>query len=179
MRPLNRDQRNINSLSRHSAPDIDGWIQQARQLRFDIHQSQEEAHGVVEQARDGQRLKEEITDAASKIHLLEGELSFNRRLGVTLERLQALQLQLDLIHRAIVEEQLPQAVDLLESFDSEIASTTVSPNSRVVNVFSSRGTHLRNEVIERLNKCWTTYVHVDRDKLSIRIRGTIDGRWML
>ncbi|KAL9126076.1 MAG: hypothetical protein Q9217_004820 [Psora testacea] len=171
--------KNIRSLSAESAPDIDGWITQAKQLRDDISKSHGEAQGIVEQAGYGKSLEEGVADAAGKVRLLESELLFNNSLEVTLERLQALRSQLDQIQRAVVENNLPTAVELIGSVGDDIASLTPSPNSRVAAAFSSNRADLRSDVTQKLTNCWMAYLHIDRDQPSIRIREGLDGSFVL
>ncbi|KAK4697980.1 protein transport protein DSL1/ZW10, partial [Lecanoromycetidae sp. Uapishka_2] len=54
----------IRQNSRNSAPDVDGWISQAKQLRDDIDKSRQIAREIVEQAQHGEVLEEQVNDAA-------------------------------------------------------------------------------------------------------------------
>ena len=168
-------QKNIRRLSVESAPDIDGWISHAKQLRFDLQKSQEKAQDIVEQARHVRSLEEGATDAASKVHLLEGELVFNKSLEGTLERLQALQSLLHQIQQAALWNNLPEAIDLLDHFEPENTPASLPPNSRVASLFLSKGAELRSTITEQLKDCWDSRVHVDKIKRRIRIRGRLDG----
>lgn len=169
-----REQATIRSISRECAPDVDGWISQAKQLRDDVRQSQEQARQIVGEAQQADQLEEEANDAANKVALLDKELAFNQGLATTLDRLQALRHTLDSIQSAILDDQLLHAVDLLRNAKESVASTHVLRTATVAVVFRSRIIDLRKETAEKLISCWDEYINVDTDACCITIRGLSD-----
>ena len=123
----------------------------------------------MEQAQEGERLEEQHNDAASKVHLLNGEVAFNKSLGATLERLQVIQRRLDLIERAGLDDRLPEAVNLLWEVDRDLESISISRATRVAGVLGAKIADLRSHVVEQLTKCWNNYVNVDISTSSIKI----------
>ena len=123
----------------------------------------------MEQAQEGERLEGQYNDAASKVHLLNGEVAFNKSLGATLERLQFIQRKLDLIERAGLDNQLPEAVNMLCEVDRDLESISISRATRVAGVLGAKIADLRSHVVEQLTKCWNTYINVDTSTSSINI----------
>lgn len=166
----------IKKLSKDSAPDTDGWISQAKQLRADIQNSQEISGEIVKQAHHGERLDEQVVDAASKVDLLNEELAFNTSLAATLERLQSLRQTLDLIQRALLDDRPLEAVDLFKGAQNELSSSSFSGTARIAAVLSSKITNLQVEVTESLTRHWKSYFHVDTAGRKIQIGRASDRR---
>lgn len=142
---------------------------------MDIEKSQKIAREIVEQARQGELLDEQVNDAASKVGLLDGEMDFNKSLGATLERLQVTQRTLNLVQRAILDSRLLEAVNLLGQVEGELDSIPVPPSTRVAGVLDAKIADLRNDVVEGLTDCWKAYICVDPVKSSIKISRSLNG----
>ena len=130
----------------------------------------------MEEARQGELLEERVNDAASKVGLLNGEVAFNKSLGATLERIQAVQRTLNLVQRAILEGRLLEAVDLFGQVEGELKSTPVPRSTRVAGVLGARVADSRNDVVEKLRNCWNAYICVDPARASIKITSSLNGR---
>ena len=166
---------NIRRASKESASDIDGWIAQAKQLRVDIQKSQNNAREIVEQARQGERLEEQLDDATKKVDLLNDEIVFRKSLEVTLERLQEIQRTLDLVQRATLDEDLVGAVALLWQVDEGFSSLSAAKSTRISAVLEAKVTDLRSHTKEKLTACWYRHVLIDPTKPAIRILRKIEG----
>lgn len=143
---------------------------------MDILKSQEIARSTVEEARRHERLEEQVSDAANKVRLLDGEVHFNTVLGEILERLQATRGTLNLVQRATSDGRLSEAVNLIMQADEELSSTPVSQNTTVAGVLAAKITELRKDVVERLTCCWQACIHVDMARPSIRIKTGLVGK---
>lgn len=130
----------------------------------------------MEQARQGELLEEQVNDATSKVGLLNGEVAFNKSLGATLERVQAIQRTLDLVQRALLAGRLIEAVDFLRQVEEELDSIAVPRSTRVAGVLNSKVADLRKDVIEKLIDCWKAYICVDSARSSIKITRNLNGR---
>ena len=133
----------------------------------------------MEQARQGEHLEEQLNDAASKVHLLNGEMAFNKNLAATLERLQAMQRTLDLIQRAALDNRLLEAVDLLCQVDGDLESMSISRTTRVAGVLLAKIADLRSHVIEGLTTYWNSYVNADASTSSVKITQRSESESML
>lgn len=159
-----------------SAPDIDGWISQAKQLRLDIQESQEIAREIVEQAGQGELLEDRVNDAASKVGLLNGEVAFTKSLGATLEGVQAIQKTLALVQKAILADRLLEAVDLLGQVEGKLDSIHVPRSTRVAGVLGAKIADLRKDAVEKLTGYWKAYICVDAARSSIKISRSLNRR---
>ena len=100
---------------------------------------------------------------------MNGELAFNESLVGTLERLQAISKTLDLIQRAIIDDQPLEAVELLEDVILRLPSSTFG-TGRVSDVLGSQVADFREETTEKLTEYWNDYIHVDKVASSVVIR---------
>ena len=130
----------------------------------------------MEQARQGEVLEEKVNDATSKVGLLNGELAFSKSLGATLERVQAIQTNLDLVQGAVLAGRFLEAVDIIGQVEGELDSIPVPRNTRVAGVLVAKVADLRTGVIEKLTDCWKAYVCTDSARSSIKISRSLNGR---
>ena len=128
----------------------------------------------MQQARQGEVLDEQVEDATSKVGLLHGELAFNKSLGATLEKIQAIQRTLDVVQTAILAGRLLEGVGLIGQVEEELESISVPRSTRVVGILGARVAHLRNDMIEKLSNCWKAYVSVNPASSSITISRSLD-----
>ena len=159
----------IRELSRISAPDIDGWVSQAKQLRADIDSSQNLAQEIVTLADRSQDLQDQVDDAAGKVDLLKCEVDFNEHLFSTLQQVHDLRHTLDVAQRAALAKELPEAIALLKKADRELSELHGGENTRLAGLIRAKIADLYKTVAETLTDQWDTLIHVDvqRSMLSI------------
>ncbi|MCJ1477975.1 ribosome biogenesis protein ytm1 [Lambiella insularis] len=165
----------IRELSRLSAPDIDGWISQARQLRADIDGSQNLAQEVVALAGDGQRLQAHAEDASGKVELLKGEIAFNEALSSTLQQVHDLRDTLDAAQHAALNNSLPDAIALLKNADRQLSELRGCENTRLAGLVRAKVADLHKLVAENLTEQWNALVHVDTDRSLVSFHKTTEG----
>ncbi len=162
-------------MSRECAPDIDGWISQAKQLRVDIENSKEQSRAIVTQAQDGQKLQDQVNDAASKVRLLQNEVVFNESLATTMERILAVRRTLDHIQEAILGNNLLEAAGLLDQGNAELGSLQECQNSRVAGLLRTRIADLRQGVVMDTRKCWSDLICINAAASTITIKQQLEG----
>ena len=148
---------------------------QAKQLQVDIQRSQEIAREVVDQAQNGQKLEERVEDASSKVDLLHGEIFFNESLGATLERVQIIQRELELVQRATLDNRLEEAVDLITQAHEDLASLSAIRSTKILNILEAKTTDLRSLVREKLTDSWNQQVCVNAAMNSVQVNPKADG----
>lgn len=129
----------------------------------------------MQRGRHGEILEEQVKDASSKIELLNGELAFNKSLTATLERLQALWQTLELVQRAILDDRLLNAVDLLGEADKGIAHVSTSRSTKAAGILASRSADLQSEVVEKLTDSWNDHIRVNLASSTIEIESQAKG----
>ncbi|KAK5167266.1 hypothetical protein LTR04_000036 [Oleoguttula sp. CCFEE 6159] len=159
----------IRSLSREVAPDVDGWIAQAKQLQADIARSTAIAQEIVRQADVGKNLQAHVDDASSKADLLENELAFNETLSTTLAHVQDIYALLEGAQDAAVGRTL-QAVEKLEAADIAIAHLGEFENTRAVGLLRNHASELKAAIIEDANESWNALVYVNPSARHITIK---------
>jgi len=144
-----------------SASDIDGWILQAKQLRGDIEESQQEAKEIVQLSAQGVELKRQTEDAASKVALLKGEVAFNDSLADTLKKIQAVKYVVDSAQAAVLSGQLLESVALLNTAQDQLQQLPRCENARLVDLISAKITELRENTAKTLTESWNALVRID------------------
>ncbi|KZF24728.1 centromere/kinetochore protein Zw10 [Xylona heveae TC161] len=161
--------RDIQVLSREIAPDVDGWISQARQLRNDIDRSEAEAREIVKESENGRPLQGRHKDASSKVDFLKDEVYFSETLVATLQSLQRIQSTLDSVQEATFREDYPQSIELLEDGERQLSQSWASENTFAVELLSNRAVNLRKSLVQQVDQCWEELINVDKIRQSLCI----------
>lgn len=130
------------------APDVDGWIAQAKKLQADIERSKATAREIVAQAQAGKKLQEEADDASSKTGLLEKEVAFSASLFETLERIKAACAILDLAQDAVVHGDIKTALARHKEVDRVIVDLAPMENTRAYSLLYARNRDLRAALVD-------------------------------
>lgn len=146
-------------------------------MRHDIDEVEKSAQEIVRGDEQGKKLQSHVTDAASKVSLLKGELIFNETLVTTLETITHLQKTLDLIETAIQRDSFLDAVALLEKAEEELRNFGVGSDTNVVGLLQAHAKDLRYILVENLSKCWHALLHIDSALPIIFIRNQVPRRW--
>ena len=129
----------------------------------------------MSQAQDGQKLQDQVKDAASKVHLLENEVVFNENLVISMERIFAVRRTLDRIQEAVLGNNLLEATGLLDQGDTQLSSLQDSQNSRVAGLLRTRIADLREDVVANARKCWSDLAGVNAATSTVTIKQQHEG----
>lgn len=169
-------QASIRELSRDTAPDINGWISQAKQLRDDIEASRITAEEIVRQARNGEQLQASVKDAESKVNLLNGEVIFNEMLAETLTQIQTIRHTIISVQEAALSDRLVESVELLENAENELQMLRSRDHARIAEILRAKALDLRTSIIETLTDCWNALIRVDVNSQTITINNEIQRK---
>jgi centromere/kinetochore protein ZW10 len=161
-------------LSRNSAPNLDTWISQAKQLQHDIHESKVTAKHILEEGAKSYALHEKERDAASKADLLRNELDFNETLIGALEQIQIASSLLDKAKNAEAEGELVLAVQELGNAQRVTKELDGLQNSRFGGLLSRRAGQIKEGLATRLSKGWSALITPDHQLRKITIRSIVD-----
>ncbi|KAL8943241.1 MAG: hypothetical protein Q9211_001059 [Gyalolechia sp. 1 TL-2023] len=165
----------IRASSRESAPDIDGWISQAKQLHRDIETAQRTSRDIVLKAeRDGE-LRRSVHDAGSKLRLLEEEVAFNESLAATLEQIRRGRHQTDEIQSLLARGRLSEAVELCVENETELASIQSGRNLRAITVLQRESTEARHDIARALTQKWYDVVQIDDQTSTVSLSQTAES----
>ncbi|KAK7550673.1 hypothetical protein IWX49DRAFT_610787 [Phyllosticta citricarpa] len=164
----------IRTLSRGAAPDVDGWIAQAKQLQADIERSRATAHDIVQQAEAGRTLKANVQDATSKVALLRSELVYNETLEATLVRIKQVSDLLDKAENAAAEHRIINALDSTREAENYIVHMGPYKDTKVVAVLQKRIKQLRAGMAENAMDSWYLLLSVDLSKNRATLKQQVD-----
>lgn len=136
-------------MSRDVAPDVDGWIAQAKKLQTDIERSKATARDIVQQAEAGKKLRSEAEEAANKTGLLEKEVSFNKALVETLSQVRNIRQTLDDCQNAMVQGDLSSALAAIKQVGVDLPSLAAVENTRAYDLISKRDEGLKSALAEQ------------------------------
>jgi len=160
-------QAEIRNVSRSAAPDIDGWISQAKQLQVEIEHSKAVAREIVQQAQAGHCLRDEYHDASNKVALLREEMAFNEDLSETLERISSIKKVLEEAEAALGNGKLLEGIDSLVEAEERITTLEgYQELRRYAAMIQEKASKLRTVVVETVGGCWRDMVLVANNKLT-------------
>ncbi|KAF2435010.1 hypothetical protein EJ08DRAFT_580829 [Tothia fuscella] len=165
----------LRELSRQSAPDIDGWISQAKQLQADIERSKATAREIVQEAEAGKTLNAHVEDATSKVELLRKELDFNVTLADTLEQLQIISGLLDGSQNAASEGDLAESLEKLGNAQKVIDQLDSFENTRFAGLVERRASQLRELLVAKVQEYWHGMVKYSSAERRITILNDMTG----
>ncbi|KAI9845132.1 MAG: hypothetical protein M1838_001860 [Thelocarpon superellum] len=160
----------LGTLGRHSAGDIDEWIQQAKKLQQDIESAKATAQEIVRHAEQGEQLDNQLGDVAGKKRLLDSEVAFNQTLVDALGLIYEIQTTLDQVETMTSTNRLSEAIDLLKICQGRLGQLGTSQNVTVVRMLKERADYLPQVIGESLGRSWDQWVVVDEANQSISIR---------
>ncbi|KAL1304972.1 hypothetical protein AAFC00_003878 [Neodothiora populina] len=128
----------IRQLSRDVAPDVDGWIAQAKKLQADIEHSKATAREIVQQAREGEELRQDADEAGNKAGLLEKEVAYNEELVNTLSKIRSLRSTLDECQDAMINNDLASALAAIKQVDSVLPELAAVDHTRAYDLLQIR-----------------------------------------
>lgn len=164
-------QEEICKLSRETAPDVDGWISQARQLHADIERSRVTAREIVIQHEKGQQFRHQVAEATEKVQHLQDEIALNRTLSETVEEIRSLEHQLASAHEAVNDNQSHRSVELLQALENTLAATPLPPNSHALRILSSKCSDLRSSIGVGLKRQWDSFAQINHSAGQMTVTG--------
>lgn len=162
-------QNDIRRLSRETAPNVDGWISQAKQLHADIESSRAAARKIIEDHEHGRSLQSNVQDASAKVHLLRGEIQFNEALINTLSQVQDLDARFGDVKDSLANDRFLEAISRLDETQSSIKRLGSLKKSRAIGILEERAADMRSYILEDVQRIWNSLVVVDRTKDSVHI----------
>ncbi|KAK3045316.1 hypothetical protein LTS18_014050 [Coniosporium uncinatum] len=162
-----RSNTEIRDVSRSAAPDIDGWITQAKQLQVEIEHSKAVARDIVQQAQAGQNLRAEHHDASNKVALLREEVAFNEHLSEMMERINLIKKVLQEAETALDTGKLLEGIESVVQAHKRIADLEGHQESRrYAAMIQEKASKLRTVAADTARECWRNMVVVADNKLT-------------
>lgn len=169
-------QADIRERSRETAPDVDGWISQAKQLQAEIEESRALAREIVRQSDAGKALDDRVGDASSTVDLLKGEVTFNETLVKTLEHIQRIQQMLNSVQEAALGDRLVDAIVRLEKAQEQIGLLRSFENTTIATLLKGKAAELHKAIVETIEECWNDLIQMDRSTGRISIKNEVQSR---
>ncbi len=169
-------QADIRERSRETAPDVDGWISQAKLLQADIEESRALAREIVRQSDEGNDLEDRVGDASSKVDLLKAEVIFNETLVKTIEQIQRIDQSLNSVQEAALGDRLVDAIEWLRKAQEEIGLLRSFENTTISTILKGKATELNKAITETIEECWNDLIQMDRSTGRISIKHEVQSK---
>ncbi|KAL8731350.1 MAG: hypothetical protein Q9166_003442 [cf. Caloplaca sp. 2 TL-2023] len=144
----------IRTSSKDSAPDIDRWISQAKQLRGDIEKVHTSSNDILIKARRNDELQQNFHDAESKLHLLEEEVAFNRDLAATLDKVLKIRRETSQIQDLVNHGELVEAIEFMVNIGKELGEIESSRSITGIAILRLENKDLRRDIVDALSRRW-------------------------
>ncbi|KAI7346424.1 hypothetical protein KC354_g14272 [Hortaea werneckii] len=159
--------KDIRSLSKGTAPDIDDWISKAKTLQQDILRSRDTARQIVAEHEAGRELKAKVQDKATQVRLLEKEVAFEDTLGGTLEHIRYANGVLQSVQNEAVGGDLTKALSKLETAQESIDGLESVKETKAFGLLQGRAKHLRDGLKETATAKWNEAIAIKDRKVTI------------
>ncbi|SMY26046.1 unnamed protein product [Zymoseptoria tritici ST99CH_1A5] len=150
----------LSALSRESAPDIDTWIQRAKELQADILRSRETARQIVEEAELGESVRKELREKEEKVKFLEREVKFNESLARRLEGVGAVKSLVAEGRQNVVDGQFESALESLAQAEEGLGDIGTDETG-VGGLLGGKVEGLRSMLKEAVREKWNRTVVID------------------
>lgn len=134
---------------------------QAKQLRNDIHVSQQASQQIAKRAADNDHLRGKVRDASGKAGLLREEVAFTDTLVRVYERVGGIRRSLDIVQEHLVRDECFQAIGWLSTAENELRALSSDSNSQINGVFRKKLSRLQEEVKVRVLELWKSMIYFD------------------
>ena len=159
-------------ISRDVAPDVDGWITQARQLQDDIAISRRTAREIVQQAEEAARLKETYTDYQHKVSLLTNEVEYTLKLKSLLGAVAHATQVLNQAKEDAIAGRFAQSLDSLSSVEGELQELRPYASSSAIELIGKGIKDQHQVILSEASKAWHESLYINTEEASIRINLT-------
>lgn len=171
-----RIQAEVRQISREVAPDVDGWIHQAKQLQADIEKSKATAREIVQQAEQARLLRQKREEVGKKSSLLDQEVNFTRKLENVLGNIQKVTKTLGDGHSEMIQGRLETALNKFLSVQALLAELRPLEQTTVVELLLQRTEKLRSSLGEEIQRQWDASICVDRVNSKVVFRQLSEDR---
>ena len=152
------------------APDIDGWIAQAERLQHDIQECQAISRSIIAQAEEGEPLRNQVHDAASKTGLLREEVLFNESLVASLEIIRHIQQRVREVRLDLEEGRCSQAVEGYVEAGQQLARFAATSHARVGAILQNQLAEVGQDVKEAARQLWVAHFRINVEDHTFEIR---------
>lgn len=160
----------VKRISQEVAPDVDGWIAQAKRLQVDIEQSKAVAREIVQQAEAAGSLRQQHQELAQKCILLEGEVTYTKRLENALGNIRSATNALGQGRQAAAHGDIEGALDRVRNVMGVLVELRSLENTTVIELISQRMDQLRANLIEDVTRQWDLAIYIDSSNQKLTFR---------
>jgi protein transport protein DSL1/ZW10 len=168
----------IDSLNEKTAPDVDGWITQAKKLHADIEWLKITAREIITEHEKTRLLHLDVADTSGKVELLKTEIAFNETLVEILEGVHALSQRLNVGQNAIEGGSITEAIESLEEVERTVERPEFRQYSSLKRVTLESAYVLRSSIIDDLRSSWSSAIRINRSESHLQV-STSEGESIL
>lgn len=165
----------IKLISRDSAPEVDAWVTNARQLQDDIENTKVHSARIARDAEEGERLHKSVREDESYAGFLEKEIGYSEQLGRALKGIREVKEMLDEAESRGHGGRILEALNILAGAWDYIGSIPAHEVTTPMSLLNQRSFKLKDEIHDTFNNAWGKLVNFDTEAGCLTVNDVTHG----
>ncbi|KAL9081594.1 MAG: hypothetical protein Q9159_007227 [Coniocarpon cinnabarinum] len=165
----------IRATSRQVAPDVDGWIERAKQLQADIEQSRDIAREIVNESERAKTAQEKVMDASRRAELLRTETHFHGGLSEMLGKIRSARDKLNEARKSVSQGATSEALQQMQQLERDLPRIGDTTSTNALDLLHQRIQDLRGDILEQTRSLMRKTIDVDSAKRCLVVRRQVQS----
>lgn len=165
----------IKSISRESAPEVDAWVLNARQLQDDIENTQVHSARIAREGNEGEVLYKTVRGVESYVGFLQKEIGYSEQLGKALRGIREVKQMLDDAENKGHGGQILEALNLLAQAWEVIGDIPAHEVTTPMSLLNTRSFRLKEMIHDIFNNAWGKLVNFDQEAGCLTVNDVTHG----
>lgn len=165
----------IKSISRESAPEVDAWVLNARQLQDDIENTKVHSARIAREGNEGDLLYKTVRDDESYVGFLQKEIGYSEQLGRALRGIREVKQMLDDAENKGHGGQILEALNLLAEAWEVIGDIPAHEVTTPMSLLNTRSFRLKEMIHDTFNNAWGKLVNFDQEAGCLTVNDVTHG----
>lgn len=157
----------IKLISRSSAPEVDAWVNNARQLQDDIENTKVHSARIARDAEEGDKLYKSVKEDGDYVRFLTKEIGYSEELGKALHGIKHVKGMLDEAEIKGHGGQILEALNILAAAWQYIGSVPSHEITRPMSLLNERSFALKASIHDAFDNEWGKLVNFQAGSLAV------------
>lgn len=165
----------IKSISRESAPEVDAWVLNARQLQDDIENTKVHSARIAREGNEGEVLYKTVRDDEIYVGFLQKEIGYSEQLGRALRGIREVKQMLDDAENKGHGGQILEALNLLAEAWEVIGDIPAHEVTTPMSLLNTRSFRLKEMIHDTFNNAWGKLVNFNQEAGCLTVNDVTHG----
>lgn len=165
----------IKAISRESAPEVDAWVLNARQLQDDIEKTKVNSARIAREGKEGEALYKTVRDDESYVGFLQKEIGYSEQLGRALRGIREVKNMLDDAENKGHGGQILEALNLLAEAWEIIGDIPAHEVTTPMSLLNTRSFKLKEMIHDTFDNAWGKLVNFDQEAGCLTVNDVTHG----